>query len=186
MTETEGNKAAPPARGMRLTERDRAILGLLQQDAWRTISEIAAVVGLSRATVKDRIDLMRERGVIKRFTVELEHGAEPDLVCETAFFLLRLRRPVCRIVYGTIQAWPELLGCWSIAGDLDMVVLVSASSNGEIERLRDRLARHPEVNRLQTLTVLRDWPNRARSLHPKAARLINEMPDVIDKEYVQI
>ena len=159
----------------KLTKSDHTILKLLQQDAWRTISEIAKIVGLSRATVKGRIDLMRDRGVIKRFTVELEERPQIDLLCESAFFLLRLKRPVCRIIYAGIADWAELQGCWSIAGDLDMVVLVNAPSMGEIERLRDKLARHPEVNRLQTLTVLRDWIRRSQSLHPKAQNLLNEI-----------
>ena len=55
-----------------------------------------------------------------------------------------------------------------------MVVLINAASNSEIERLRDTLARHPEVNRLQTLTVLRDWVTRSQSLHPKAQACLKD------------
>ncbi len=146
---------------LRLTQTDRVILGLLQQDAWRTISEIAAVTGVSRATVKDRIDTMRDRGVIKRFTIEIGEPQGREPACGSAFFQLRLKRPVCRIVFASINGWPELLGCWSISGELDMVVLIGATSNLEIERLRDKLARHPEVKTLTTLTILREWTNKA-------------------------
>lgn len=146
---------------LRLTATDRVILGLLQQDAWRTISEIAAVTGVSRATVKDRIDTMRERGVIKKFTIEIAEPHRREPACGSAFFQLRLKRPVCRIVFASINGWPELLGCWSISGELDMVVLIGATSNAEIERLRDKLARHPEVKTLTTLTILREWTNKA-------------------------
>ena len=146
---------------LRLTQTDRALLGLLQQDAWRTITELSAITGVSRATVKDRIELMRERGVIKRFTIEVAETQKKEPACGSAFFLLRLKRASCRLVYASIRGWPELQGCWSISGDIDMVVLISAASNGEIERLRDRLARHPEVKSLQTLMSLREWTNRA-------------------------
>jgi len=71
-----------------------------------------------------------------------------------------LNRAVCRSVYAAISGWPELIGCWSIAGDLDMIVLVAAMSNREVERLRDKLARHPEVKTLTTLTILREWTDR--------------------------
>ena len=145
---------------MRLTETDRSILGLLQQDAWRTISDIAETVRVSRATVKDRIDLMKERGVIKRFTIDISESQQDEASCDNFFFQLRLKRPVCRIVYAAIAGWPELVGCWSIAGDLDMIVLVAATSNREVERLRDKLARHPEVKTLTTLTILREWTDR--------------------------
>ncbi len=145
---------------LRLRQIDRVILGLLQQDARRSISEISAITKVSRSTVKDRIDLMRERNVIKRFTIELAETRQSDPACGSAFFQIRLKRHVCSIVYASISGWPELLGCWSIAGDLDMIVLVGATSNAEIERLRDKLARHPEVRTLSTLTILREWTDR--------------------------
>lgn len=143
----------------RLSQSDRLILGMLKQDSRRTISEISAAIGLSRSSVKDRIDLMKERGIIRRFTVEIAEAQQNEPACGSAFFQLRLKRPVCRFIYSAISGWPELLGCWSTAGDLDMIVLVAATSNREVERLRDRLARHPEVKTLHTLTILRDWTN---------------------------
>lgn len=145
---------------LRLRQIDRVILGLLQQDARRSISEISAITKVSRTTIKDRIDLMRERNVIKRFTIELAETRKADPACGSAFFQIRLKRHVCSMVYASISGWPELLGCWSIAGDLDMIVLVGATSNAEIERLRDKLARHPEVRTLHTLTILREWTDR--------------------------
>jgi Lrp/AsnC family leucine-responsive transcriptional regulator len=53
------------------------------------------------------------------------------------------------------------LGCWSIAGELDMVILVSACSSDDLEALRDRLARHAVVKSLTTMSVLREWMQRA-------------------------
>jgi Lrp/AsnC family transcriptional regulator, leucine-responsive regulatory protein len=156
MSEIWDREAMP----MRLNQLDRALLNLLQQDAWRTISELSAIVGVSRATVKHRIDLMRQRGVIKKFTVELNDTPSREFDCGGAFFLLKLKRSSCRVVYASINGWPELLGCWSIAGELDMIVLISAISNMEVERLRDILARHPEVKTLQTLSILREWSNK--------------------------
>jgi len=146
---------SPPA--FRMSETDRTILGLLRQDSWRTISELAAIAGVSRALVKKRIDLMRDRGVIKRFTIEMGGEAKPELDCGGAFFLLRLKRPACRSVYASLRGWPEVLGCWSISGELDMIVLISARSNAGIEHLRERLSRHPDIKSLQTLAILRDW-----------------------------
>jgi len=145
---------------VRLTGTDRAVLGLLQQNSRRTVSEIADILKIARATVKDRIDLLRERGVIKRFTIDIAEAQRAQASGDNFFFQLRLNRPVCRIVYAAISGWPELMGCWSIAGDLDMIVLVTATSNREAEHLRDRLARHPEVKTLTTLTILREWTDR--------------------------
>jgi Lrp/AsnC family leucine-responsive transcriptional regulator len=143
--------------GHRITQTDRTLLRLLKQDSWRTISELAAITGISRTSVKNRIDLMRDRGVIKRFTIETGTGDDAEKDCGSAFFLVRLKRPACRAVHASIKDWPELMGCWSISGDLDMIVLVSAPSNSEIERIREKLSRHPDIKGMQTLAILRDW-----------------------------
>jgi len=55
-----------------LDETDREILRLLLTDARRPYSEIADAVGLSAPAVSDRIDRLREVGLIRRFTVDLD------------------------------------------------------------------------------------------------------------------
>lgn len=149
-----------PRAELRLTGTDRLLLGLLRQDARRSISEMAEIVNVSRATVKDRIDIMRDRGVIRRFTIDVAEELQTEPESASAFFLVRLKRPVCKILYAALAGWPEIAGCWSIAGDLDMMILVTASSNREIERLRDRVCRHPEVRTMTTHFTLREWTDR--------------------------
>ena len=77
-------------RPHRLTGTDRAILGALKENARQSISEIAIRLGVSRTTVKNRIDLMRARNVIKRFTIELGDTDHSGGTPSNAFFLLQL------------------------------------------------------------------------------------------------
>lgn len=55
-----------------LDETDLEILQLLVADARRPYNEIADAVDLSPPTVSDRIDRLRELGVIRRFTVDVD------------------------------------------------------------------------------------------------------------------
>ena len=57
-----------------LDETDRRILRLLLEDARRPYSDIASHVDLSPPAVSDRIDRLREMGVIERFTVEIDRS----------------------------------------------------------------------------------------------------------------
>lgn len=57
-----------------LDEIDREILRLLLTDGRRPYSEIAETVGLSAPAVSDRVDRLREVGVIEQFTVELDRS----------------------------------------------------------------------------------------------------------------
>lgn len=144
----------------KIEAKDREILALLKQDSRRSISEMALVTGLSRLTVRQRIKRMRENSIIKRFTLEVDDTTSREVTAERAFFHLQLHRPVCHLVHQTIKNWPEIIGCWSMAGEVDMVLLVSCANVEELERLRDKLARHKEVRHSVTLPILKEWMDR--------------------------
>ena len=53
-------------------ETDRQILELLLEDARRSFRGIADEVGLSAPSVSNRVERLREQGVIRRFTVDID------------------------------------------------------------------------------------------------------------------
>jgi len=55
-----------------LDDTDRRILGLLLDDARRSWRDIADAVDLSPPAVSDRVDRLRELGVIRGFTVDVD------------------------------------------------------------------------------------------------------------------
>lgn len=57
-----------------LDDIDIEILGLLVEDGRRPYREIADEVGLSPPAVSDRVQRLRDQGVIRRFTVALDRG----------------------------------------------------------------------------------------------------------------
>ncbi len=61
-----------------LDDTDRQILRLLLADARRPYSDIADHVGLSPPAVSDRIDRLRELGVIRSFTVDIDRSVLRD------------------------------------------------------------------------------------------------------------
>lgn len=67
-----------------LDATDVEILRLLLEDARRSYREIAEEVGLSPPSVSNRVDRLRELGVIERFTLELDRtrftGADETLL----------------------------------------------------------------------------------------------------------
>lgn len=54
---------------------DRELLKLLQQDAGMPYTALGKAVGLSAGAAHDRVRKLRERGVIRRTTIEIEPGA---------------------------------------------------------------------------------------------------------------
>lgn len=54
-----------------LDDTDLVILQLLSEDARRTYNEIATAVDLSPPAVSDRINRLKELGIIRRFTIDI-------------------------------------------------------------------------------------------------------------------
>ena len=57
-----------------LDETDIEILGILVEDGRRPYREIADIVDLSPPAVSDRVQRLREQGVIRRFTIDLDRS----------------------------------------------------------------------------------------------------------------
>lgn len=53
---------------------DRGILYLLQRDARKPITDIAARVGVSDNTVRNRIERMEEAGIIQGYSVDIDYA----------------------------------------------------------------------------------------------------------------
>ncbi len=55
-----------------IDEKDRKILDILEKDARTPYTEIAKELGVSEATVRKRIRSLKEDGIIKRCTIEVD------------------------------------------------------------------------------------------------------------------
>ncbi|MFC7548757.1 Lrp/AsnC family transcriptional regulator [Plantactinospora sp. GCM10030261] len=58
-----------------MDDTDRALLSLLQDDATLSYAALGAQVGLSAAAAHERVRKLRDRGVIKRTTIEVDPAA---------------------------------------------------------------------------------------------------------------
>ena len=153
---------------MRLSPTDKMILELLRENGRRSLTEIGAIVGLSRPTVRHHVDKLVRENVIRRFTIEVDNSDETRPSGVRAMFDVRLKRNVCGKVFASMSNWSELVSCWSTAGATDMRVLIEAADQSIIEDLRDRLARHPEVSSLTTTMILKTWCERISGIHETA------------------
>ena len=58
-----------------LSPMDRKLIRLLEEDSRRSYTELAAILGVSRMTVKNRVDRLVDRGAVER----LARPGAPDL-----------------------------------------------------------------------------------------------------------
>lgn len=110
---------------VQLDEIDRKILAELQENADRSLDEIARRVGSSKTPVWNRIRKMREQGVIRQHTVILDPDA---LGLEACFFvLIRTSEHEAewqKAFLESVRKRPEVLEAHRLAGDIDYILKV--------------------------------------------------------------
>ncbi|MDS1271009.1 Lrp/AsnC family transcriptional regulator [Lipingzhangella sp. LS1_29] len=138
---------------------DRAIIGMLAEDARTPVTEIAHRARVSRATAYNRIGRLTEQGVIRGYSVVADH-AKLGLGM-TALILISGSQPDWRANREIISAYPEVEYAWYVVGSADIVLLVRVA---DTDQLRDliltRLQSLPGVTGTQTLTVIEEVVHR--------------------------
>lgn len=129
---------------------DRQLLQMLREDASRPLKTLAAAVSLSRSSVRDRIARMETDGVIRRYTID----TQPIDVGLTVILLVRLARTPDPEVVRAVVSTPEVARCYSLSGDIDLLVELAGTDTSALNRVRDRIALLPGVVDVVTSLVL--------------------------------
>jgi Lrp/AsnC family leucine-responsive transcriptional regulator len=131
---------------------DRKLIALLQDNARLSTVHLAKAVGLSRSTVQERVQRLEAAGVIAQYTVRL--GSQGDPL--RAWLLLRYADGfTCDDVMPRLAELPQVQACHSVAGEIDLMVLVEAGSPAALADLREAVALMKGVDDVTTLPVLR-------------------------------
>ncbi|MDD1743958.1 MAG: Lrp/AsnC family transcriptional regulator [Methanomassiliicoccales archaeon] len=119
-----------------LDEKDLAILGILKKDSRRSTKAIATELEMPRATVHERIKRMVEKGIIKGFTVKIDHAKMGRPI--TAFILISfLPEPTIsqRNLAQDIAMMDGVQEVHLISGEYDILVKVRGASMESIGSL---------------------------------------------------
>ncbi|MFE9021797.1 Lrp/AsnC family transcriptional regulator [Streptomyces sp. NPDC007808] len=136
-----------------LNDLDERIVHALAEDARRSYADIGALVGLSAPAVKRRVDRLRATGAITGFTVRVDPSA---LGWETEGFV----EIYCRhntspdTIRRGLERYQEVVAASTVTGDADAVVQVFASDMRHFERVLERIAGEPFVERTKSVLVL--------------------------------
>jgi DNA-binding Lrp family transcriptional regulator len=138
-----------------LDELDTAILRELQTDARRTNRDVAAAVGVSPTTALDRTRSLRERGVIRGATLDVDLPAIGRPV--QALIAVRIRPPSRRNIEAFrnwVSALPDTLGVFVTSGSEDFLIHVAVPDNDSLYAfVIDRLTERAEVADVRTSVV---------------------------------
>ncbi|AWI29305.1 MULTISPECIES: Lrp/AsnC family transcriptional regulator [Streptomyces] len=138
---------------MRLNDLDERIVHALAEDARRSYADIGSLVGLSAPAVKRRVDRLRADGVITGFTVRVDPGA---MGWETEGFIeIHARSNTSpETIKRGLERYPEVASASTVTGEADAIVQVFASDMRHFERVLERIAGEPFVERTKSVLVL--------------------------------
>lgn len=131
---------------------DRALIAALQRDARASITQLAQILGLARATVQTRIEKLQRSGVIRRFTVEL--GGQVASKTIAAVTLIELEGAVKRSVVRALHRLPELASLHATNGAWDLVARIETDSLPHFDKVLNQIREIPGVRRSETCLLL--------------------------------
>lgn len=126
---------------------DEKILAILDENARASFTEIADEIGVSEGTVRNRVEKLRDEGVIEKFTVEVDTGSEIS-----AFVSVDISTE--RDFDSVLNDFPEDVNIFELAGDTDLLVQVSRKDSSEINEVVDIIRSVEGVEDTKTYMVL--------------------------------
>lgn len=142
---------------VRLDAVDRRLVAALQADGRASVNELATRISVSRATAYQRLARLRESGVIRRFTVEVDPRKMGLPIA--ALVLVSVMQHSWRGVGDRLRQLPGVEWLALSSGSFDYILLVRAP---DIDHLRDVILEDlqsiPEIRSSQTLVLLDEPP----------------------------
>jgi Lrp/AsnC family leucine-responsive transcriptional regulator len=145
------------AADVQLDATDRAILTELQRDGRVSNLELAQRVHLSPSACLRRVKALEERSVIDQYVALLNpraigrHGTSYTIIN-----LESMNTPLLQAFEQAVQAEPEVLDCFYVAGSNDYLIRFAYRDAEDLERFHSQvLMRLPGVSRSNSMLVLR-------------------------------
>ncbi|SDY39346.1 DNA-binding transcriptional regulator, Lrp family [Amycolatopsis xylanica] len=148
-----------------MDEVDRTLLAELQRDATQAYAALGQAVGLSAGATHERVRKLREQGVIRRTTVDVDPAAVGRGVM--AFVLVEANAWMGDSPTKTaLEELPEVVEAHVIAGPASLLVKVRTSTTEELQASLRRLFAIEGVTGTQTIVVLESFFERPVDVRP--------------------
>ena len=140
---------------LKLDEVDRGIIEHLRDNARTTFVDIGKALGVSDATVYNRVKHLMEIGVIKRFTIEVDETAMGPFA--HGFILVNVKPGSVKEVSKQLAEIERVSEIHEVHGSEDLIVKVGAKSLGRLRSVILRVRGIPDVVETEFMPVFKTW-----------------------------
>jgi DNA-binding Lrp family transcriptional regulator len=138
---------------MKLDAIDQRIIEELIADARISLSTLADKIGLSRQSVRLRIDRLESHKVIAGYTIRLASSSAANVV-QAVMLVYRKDRMRGADVTSLIAKIPEVTNCAVLSGEIDLMVQIRADTHERVNEIWTQLSSLPGVQNITTCFVL--------------------------------
>lgn len=131
---------------------DGMLIKALQRDGRASVSELAADLGVTRATVKARMDRLRAIGQIAGFTVLTRSDVAAHAV--RGLMMLGIEGRGTEAVMRAVSGMVEVLAVHSTNGTWDLIIEIGTETLDALDAVLFRIRRMDGVTRSETNLLL--------------------------------
>jgi DNA-binding Lrp family transcriptional regulator len=114
-------------------ELDHRLVAALREDGRAPISKLAAILGVTRATVQTRLDKMIESGALLGFTARFRQDYDEKAM--RAIMMIEVAGRSTLAVIKALRGLPELTALHTTNGAWDLIAEIRASSLSDFDRV---------------------------------------------------
>jgi len=136
---------------LKITELDKNIINILQENSRLSCREIAKEVKFSAVTVMKRIKYLKDNKIIKKFGIWIDHERLGYDIC--VLVQLKLTKENLDKTETQIAKHPNILRVYDITGPFDCMVIAKFKSRKQLDNFIKKLGTYEWVLRTETVLV---------------------------------
>ena len=135
-----------------MDDLDGKLITLLRHNARRSISDLAIELGVSRATVRSRMEKLEENGSVIGYTVILRADAVELPV--RGIMMIEIEGRVTDRVISALGALPEISSIHTTNGRWDLIAELGAATLADFDSVLRRIRLMPGITASETNLLL--------------------------------
>jgi len=139
-----------------LDETDIGIINILQKDARKKFTEIGEELGISDATVHLRVRKLEDAGIIKKFTVSIDHSKFDDPFA--AYVLVSVNPGSIDDVANQLMNIEEVKEFHEIYGEFEVILKIYSRNTSSLRDIvTNKIRKIPNIEGTEVLTIFKTW-----------------------------
>jgi DNA-binding Lrp family transcriptional regulator len=131
---------------------DRQLLTLLSQNSRESITALARLLKVSRATAQDRLNKLENAGVITAYTVNINPDFAQQMISAHSMIIVDPKK--YRAITSLLKKIPAVQSIYSVNGEYDLMVVLQEPTTQELDAQLEKIGNIDGVIRTSTLILL--------------------------------